>query len=62
MEETHASPKMQEIDLINTVERISSGYPDRILKYLGYILKKDHKETLDIIIFKCFSSFSTYLI
>ena len=60
MEETHASPKMEEIDLIKCLERISSKIPDRILKLQGYILKSNHKEQLEIIIFKGFSSSTTH--
>ena len=60
MEETLASPKMEEIDLINCLERISSKIPNRILKLEGYILKKDQKEKLEIIIFKGFSSSTTH--
>ena len=52
MEETHASQKMAEIDLINNLEKISSLIPNRILKLEGYILKKNQKEDLEIIIFK----------
>ena len=39
MEETLAFPKMEEIDLINSLERISSKIPNRILKLKEYILK-----------------------
>ena len=60
MEETPASPKMEEIDLINRLERISSGIPNRILKLEGYVLKKNHKEELEIIIFRGFSSSTTH--
>ena len=60
MEETLASPKMEEIDLINRLERISSKKPDRILKIDGYVLKKNNKEQLEIIIFKGFSSSTTH--
>ena len=60
MEETLASPKMEEIDLINSLERISSKIPNRILKIEGYILKKNYKEQLEIIIFKGFSSSTTH--
>ena len=60
MEETPVSPKMEEIDLINRLERISSGIPNRILKLEGYILKKNHKEELEIIIFRGFSSSTTH--
>ena len=60
MEETLASQKMEEIDLINSFERISSKIPDRILKIEGYILKKSYKEQLEIYIFKGFSSSTTH--
>ena len=60
MEEILASPKMAEIDLINNLEKISSEIPNRILKIQGYILKKNHKEQLEIIIFKGFSSSTTH--
>ena len=60
MEETLASPKMAEIDLINNLEKISSEIPKRILKLEGYILKETHKEELEILIFKGFSSSTTH--
>ena len=60
MEETLASPKMAEIDLINTLEKISSQTPNRILKLEGYILRENQKEKLEIIIFKGFSSSTTH--
>ena len=60
MEETLASPKMAEIDLINNLEKISSDIPNRILKLEGFILKKNHQEQLEIIIFKGFSSSTTH--
>ena len=60
MEETLASPKMAEIDLINNLEKISSEIPNRILKLEGYIVKENHKEQLEIIIFKGFSSSTTH--
>ena len=60
MEETLASLKMAEIDLINILEKISSRIPNRILKIDGYLLKEDHKEQLEIIIFKGFSSSTTH--
>ena len=41
MEETLASPKIEEIDLINRFEKISSQKPDKILKIKEYILKKN---------------------
>ena len=60
MEETLASLKMAEIDLINILENISSKIPNRILKIEGFILKKNHKEKLEILIFKGFSSSTTH--
>ena len=60
MEETLASPKMEEIDLIKNLEKISYGIPHRILKLEGFILKENHKEQLEIIIFKGFSSSTTH--
>ena len=60
MEETPALLKMEEIDLINCLERISSKIPNRILKIQGYILKKNYKEKLEIIIFKGFTSSTTH--
>ena len=60
MEETLASPKMEEIDLIYYLERISSKITNRILKIEGYVLKKNYKEQLEIIIFKGFSSSTTH--
>ena len=60
MEETLTFPKMEEIDLINCLESISSKIPNRILKLEGYILRNNHKEQLEIIIFKGFSSSTTH--
>ena len=60
MEETLASPKMAEIDLINNLEKISSLIPNRILKLEGFIRKENHQEQLEIIIFKGFSSSTTH--
>ena len=60
MEETLFSPKMAEIDLINNLEKISSERPKRILKLEGFIQKENHKEELEIIIFKGFSSSTTH--
>ena len=60
MEETLAFPKMAEIDLINNLEKISSLIPNRILKIEGFILKENHKEQLEILIFKGFSSSTTH--
>jgi len=62
MEETLASQKMEKIDLINSLEKISSEIPDRILKLEGCILKENHKEKLEILIFKGFSSSTTHQI
>ena len=60
MEEILASPKMEEIDLINSLERISSRIPNRILKLEGLIRKENHQEKLEILIFKGFSSSTTH--
>ena len=60
MEETLASPKMAEIDLIENLEKISSQITNRILKLEGFILKENKKEQLEIIIFKGFSSSTTH--
>ena len=60
MEETLASPKMPEIDLINHLEKISSEIPNRILQLEGFILKENHKELLEILIFKGCSSSTTH--
>ena len=60
MEGTLASLKMEEIDLITCLERISSKVHNRILKLEGYILKENQKEQLEIIIFKGFSSSTTH--
>ncbi len=60
MEETLASQKMAKIDLISSLEKISSEIPDRILKLEGFIQKENQKEQLEIIIFKGFSSSTTH--
>ena len=60
MEETLPSPKMADIDLLNNLEKISSLIPNRVLKIEGHILKENHKEKLEIIIFKGFSSSTTH--
>ena len=60
MEETLIFPKMAEIDLIKNLEKISSDIPNRILKLEGFILKENHKEQLEILIFKGFSSSTTH--
>ena len=60
MEETLAIPKMAETDLIRNLEKISSEIPNRILIVEGYILNKRHRENLEIIIFKGFSSSTTH--
>ena len=51
---------MAKIDLINSLEKISSEIPDRILKLEGFLLKENQKEQLEIIIFKGFSSSTTH--
>ena len=60
MEETLASQEMAKIDLINILEKISSEMPDRILKLEGFILNKNKKEQLEILIFRGFSSSTTH--
>jgi len=60
MEETLASPKMEEIDLINNLEKISAEIPNRILKLEGFILKGNQKEQLEILIFRGYSSSTTH--
>ena len=60
MEETLFSQKMAEIDLIKNLEKISSEIHNRILKLEGFIIKGSHKEELEILIFKGFSSSTTH--
>ena len=60
MGETLASPKMEGFDLINNLEKISSKIPNRVLKLEGFILRENHKENIEIIIFKGFSSSTTH--
>ena len=60
MEETPASQKMAKIDLINSLEKISSEIPNRILKLEGLLLKENQKEHLEIIIFRGYSSSTTH--
>ena len=60
MEETPASQKMAKIDLINSLEKISSEIPDRVLKLKGFILKENQKEQLEILIFRGYSSSTTH--
>ena len=60
MEETPASQKMAKIDLINSLEKISYEIPDRILTLEGFILKENHKEQLEILIFRGYSSSTTH--
>ena len=60
MEETLAFPKMEKFDLINNLEKISSIFPNRILKLEGFVIQENHKEKLEIIIFKGFSSSTTH--
>ena len=60
MEETLASPKMEEINLLNNLEKISSLLPSRVLKVEGLLLKENQKEQLEIIIFRGYSSSTTH--
>ena len=38
---------MTKIDLINSLEKISSETPDRILKLEGYLVRENQKEQTD---------------
>ena len=60
MEGTPASQKMAKIDLINSLEKLSSEIPDRILKLEGFILNENQKEQLEILIFRGYSSSTTH--
>ena len=60
MEETPASQKMAKIDLINSLEKISSEIPNRILILEGFLQKENQKEQLEIIIFRGYSSSTTH--
>ena len=51
-----------EIKLIKDLEKISSKFPNRILKIKGYSSEKQKKEFLEILIFKGFSSSTTHQI
>ena len=62
MEEILHSKKMEDLDLLSNLEKISSTIPNRVLKVEGYILKENLKEKLEIIIFKGFSSSTTHQI
>ena len=60
MEETLSFQKMAKIELINSLEKISSKIPNRILKLEGFILKENQKEQLEILIFRGYSSSTTH--
>ena len=60
MEETLASQKMAKIDLMYSLEKISSQIPDKILKLEGFIQKENQKQQLEILIFRGFSSSTTH--
>ena len=51
---------MEKIDLISSLEIISSKIPNRIIKIEGFILRQNLREYLEIIIFKGFSSSTTH--
>ena len=53
---------MEEINLIENLEKISFMIPNRLLKLQGYLLKKNSKEFLEVIIYKGFSSSTTHQI
>ena len=46
MEETLASRKMAEIDLINNLEKTSSNITNKILKLESFFLKENQKELI----------------
>ena len=60
MEETPASQIMAKIDLINSLEKISSEIPNRILKLEGFLRKENQKEQLEILIYRGYSSSTTH--
>ena len=60
MEETLSFQKMAKIELINSLEKISSEIPNRVLKLEGFILKENQKEQLEILIFRGYSSSTTH--
>ena len=60
MEETPASRKMAKIGLIDSLEKISSENPNRILKLEGFLRKENQKEKVEIIIFRGYSSSTTH--
>ena len=62
MEETLASRILKGNDLKNSLEKISSGIPNRILKLEYYIQKKNHQEKLELVTYKIFSSSITHTI
>ena len=51
---------MSEIDLVTSLEKISSKTPNRILKLEGYVNNNNYKEKLEIIIFRGYSSSTTH--
>ena len=53
---------MEKINLIENLEKISFMIPNRLLKLQGYLLKKNSKEFLEIIIYRGFSSSTTHQI
>ena len=53
---------MAKINLIRNLEKISFVIPNRLLKLHGYLLREGTKESLEIIIYKGFSSSTTHQI
>ena len=51
---------MENIKLIQNLEKVSLNIPDRILKIKGHVINKNKKEDLEIIIYKGFSSSTTH--
>ena len=53
---------MENIKLIKRLEQVSLNIPDRILRIKGYILNREKKDLLEIIIYRGFSSSTTHMI
>ena len=51
---------MENIKLIQNLEKVSLNIPDRILKIKGKVINNNEKEDLEIIIYKGFSSSTTH--
>ena len=51
---------MENFKLIQKLEQVSIGVPDKILRLKGYVLNDRKKEYLEIIIYRGFSSSTTH--